>query len=552
MTMTYPELEKAVYETLWHKHEQDPSFTFSVRKKASKGAEADYFIGTRTSNYLGFTCWHVPIYYPGASTDFCSFIVKPIENEFEYHFQVFTPNAAEALEENPALRICHYLANQIAFHLSEREIAFRQSVESNAMLWFGIYPQSSKSNSGGEVAFDELIGFIDKILPAVDAGITDTKKQYPEFLGKRIDQAQFQHMIDKMKIRQARYSTSTQPAPTDAPTELTPLILSTAPPIDLAILPSKNLLLYGPPGTGKTYYLQTQLLEYFREGETKRYTFVTFHQAFSYEDFIEGLKPETDESAGNHIQYKIKPGVFYTACNEAAKLAGFNSLSHSLEVSQEEREDRFASAPPYALFIDEINRANVSATFGELITLLEPNKRLGANQEITDVMLPYSKKPFGVPSNLCLIGTMNTADRSVEALDTALRRRFLFREMAPKELLLEQVIADIPLSQLLRTINLRLERLLGREQRIGHAYLLAVQTEEELISAFDYSIIPLLQEYFYGDYRKIGLVLGNKFVSQRVTDVKFANFDEDLAADYEEVSLWDIKPATVDAIRAIL
>lgn len=552
MTMTYSDVEKAVYDTLWHKHEQDPSFTFSVRKKASKGAEADYFIGTKTSNYLGFTCWHVPIYYPGASTDFCSFIIRPADNGFEYNFQVVTPNAVEALEKNPALRVCHYLANQIAFHLNERDIAFNQSADTNAILLIGVNPQSSKSNSGGDAALNELTGFIDKILPAVDAGITDTKKQYPEFPGKRIDQAQFKYMIDKMKIRQARYNTSTQPAPTDSPVELDPSPISTAVPIDLAVLPSKNLLLYGPPGTGKTYYLQTQLLEYFREGETKRYTFVTFHQAFSYEDFVEGLKPETDESVGNHIQYKIKPGVFYTACDEAAKLAGFDSLSHSLEVSQEEREDRFASAPPYALFIDEINRANVSATFGELITLLEPNKRLGADQEITDVVLPYSKKPFGVPGNLYLIGTMNTADRSVEALDTALRRRFLFREMAPNESLLEQVIADVPLSQLLKTINLRLERLLGREQRIGHAYLMAVQTEEDLMSAFDYNIIPLLQEYFYGDYRKIGLVLGNKFVSQRVSDVKFAHFDEDLAADYEEVSLWDIKPATMDAIRAIL
>lgn len=551
--MTYPELEKAVYETLRHQHELDPSFTFSVRKKASKGAEADYFIGTKASSYLGFTCWHVPIFYPGASTDFCSFIVKLTDSGFEYHFQVYTPNAAEALEENPTLQICHYLANQIAFQLTERGIAFKQSDESKAMLWFGIYPQVPKSISGGEVGLDELISFINMLLPAVDAAIIDTKKQYPEFPGKRIDQAQFQHMIDKMKIRQDRYKTSTDfiPEETDPATEEPPVPASLQ--IDSSVLPNKNLLLYGPPGTGKTYYLQTKLFDYFQEeGKPKRYSFVTFHQAFTYEDFIEGLKPIVSPTGGGQISYAIEPGIFYKACDEAAKLAGFDSLSHSLSVTQEERETRFEQAPPYALFIDEINRANVSATFGELITLLEPNKRLGADQEITSLVLPYSKKPFGVPLNLYVIGTMNTADRSIEALDTALRRRFIFRELPPDPSLLNRSVADIPLNQLLTTVNYRLERLGNREQRIGHAFLTSVETEQQLIDAFSYSIVPLLQEYFYNDYRKIGLVLGRGFVGQRTATAPFADFDADLASEYEEVDLWDLKPVTLEAIKGVL
>ncbi|QRQ99507.1 McrB family protein [Dyadobacter sandarakinus] len=551
--MTYPELESAVYETLWHKHEQDPSFTFSVRKKASKGAEADYFIGTKASNYLGFTCWHVPIYYPGASIDFCSFIVKPLDNGFEYQFQVFTPNAAEALEENPALQICHYLANQIAFQLTEHGIEFRQSIKSNAMLWFGIYPKSSKSNSGGEAALSELKSFIDGILPAVDAAITDTKKEYPDFSGKRIELAAFQHMLAKMKIRQDRYKTSTDSASEESDLSSEDLPIPVTMQIDSSILPSKNLLLYGPPGTGKTYYLQTKLFDYFQEeGKPIRYSFVTFHQAFTYEDFIEGLKPIVGQTGGGQISYTIEPGIFYKACDEAAKLAGFDSLSQALAVTQEERETRFEQAPPYALFIDEINRANVSATFGELITLLETNKRLGADQEITSLILPYSKKPFGVPLNLYVIGTMNTADRSIEALDTALRRRFIFREISPDPSLLNRSIADIPLHQLLTTINHRLERLGNREQRVGHAFLTSVETEQQLVDAFSYSIVPLLQEYFYNDYRKIGLVLGRGFVEERISIASFADFDADLASEYEEVVLWDLKPVTLDAIRGVL
>lgn len=180
---------------------------------------------------------------------------------------------------------------------------------------------------------------------------------------------------------------------------------------------------------------------------------------------------------------------------------------------------------PYVLIIDEINRGNVSQIFGELITLIEEDKRLG-NKEALTVKLPYSGKDFGVPNNLYIIGTMNTADRSVEALDTALRRRFEFKEMMPKlELLKEKKIDDIDLGNLLDIINKRICVLKGREHQIGHSYFMNCKTTEDLKNAFKNKIVPLLQEYFYGNYAYIGLVLGNGFVRKEDSNPEFASLD---------------------------
>lgn len=206
-----------------------------------------------------------------------------------------------------------------------------------------------------------------------------------------------------------------------------------------------------------------------------------------------------------------------------------------------------ANIPNHVLIIDEINRGNISSIFGELITLIEPDKRKGGD-EFLQVTLPYSKKLFSVPSNLYLIGTMNTADRSVEALDTALRRRFDFLHMQPEPALLRnKKVGDIDLETMLVTINKRLEVLLDADHTIGHAWLMGIENFEGLKTAFKDKILPLLQEFFYNDYEKIGLVLGDGFVEAKDAKnyVAFAKFNSnsDVGSSYSEKQIFTLKAA---------
>ncbi len=367
-----------------------------------------------------------------------------------------------------------------------------------------------------------------------------------------------------------------------------------------------NQILFGAPGTGKTYHTKKMAVEIIngkkaqdrsREEINEEYeqlieagqiVFTTFHQSLSYEDFIEGIKPETID--GN-VTYEVKDGIFKSICKNAfskeitsdnfevvyQKLLDeidnsvdnklvLETLVHAKEFTiykNSKNNIRFHSntekayeavikkevlehylktgealdwAPytksvanyiiekynyiqneaiepkKHVLIIDEINRGNVSAIFGELITLLEEDKRKG-NPEHTEVKLPYSGDNFSVPNNVYIIGTMNTADRSVEALDTALRRRFSFVEMQPDpKILSDEKYKKVDLSKLLETINKRIEVLIDKDHQIGHSYFIGIQDLEDLRRTFKDKIIPLLEEYFYGDFGKIGLVLGGAFI----------------------------------------
>ena len=206
----------------------------------------------------------------------------------------------------------------------------------------------------------------------------------------------------------------------------------------------------------------------------------------------------------------------------------------------------------YVLIIDEINRGNVSSIFGELITLIEKDKRAGTDEELS-VVLPYSKKEFRVPQNVFIIGTMNTADRSIEALDTALRRRFSFREMPPiPELILHEgklkanngKIDDIDVVEILKVMNDRIEKLIDKDHKIGHSYFLGIETLNDLKQAFKDKVIPLLEEYFFGDFGKISLVLGSSFITKSSkSGVMFAKnneYDPSVANDLLERGVYEI------------
>ena len=378
-----------------------------------------------------------------------------------------------------------------------------------------------------------------------------------------------------------------------------------------------NQILYGPPGTGKTYTtiakaieiirgkkvgeeeindeekrkaLKKQFDEYVQRGWIK---FVTFHQSYGYEEFVEGIKPVFDEEGQDKgLEYKIENGIFKDICKNAIfnigdTIGGYTisyagteliklkkknipgeipvpiylieellRLLKSGSITIEDIKNKSAAdknpeilekyivngytnlyaylveyymeksnrkSEKRVLIIDEINRGNISKIFGELITLIEPSKRLGADNEII-VELPYSKEKFGVPSNLYIIGTMNTADRSIALMDTALRRRFEFVEMMPQPELLGTIKIkykdkdidpkeiEIDFTTMLKTINERIEYLYDRDHTIGHAYFLPLKGGadiSELASIFKNKILPLLQEYFYDDWEKIRLVLGD-------------------------------------------
>ena len=277
------------------------------------------------------------------------------------------------------------------------------------------------------------------------------------------------------------------------------------------------IILYGPPGTGKTYKLQHEYCSNFDE---QNQFVVTFHQSFSYEDFLEGLKPVEDKESNDNISYKVERGIFYRACERACILAGFKGLEDTLEAPFDTRNARFSKAVKTGNFvlicIDEINRGNVSSIFGELISLIEDKKRLGTEDEMTTV-LPYSKKKFGVPANLFIVGTMNTADRSIQLLDSAIRRRFRFEELLPNY----DVITNGDAKAILQGINSRIRCLLNKDSQIGHSYLMHSKNNKDILDALTNKIIPLLEEYFYNDISQV------RFVLNEMKDDKYNFYKED-------------------------
>ena len=263
-------------------------------------------------------------------------------------------------------------------------------------------------------------------------------------------------------------------------------------------VPPFNRILFGPPGTGKTWRATTLAVSIV-DGEAERelvdrdrfnqlrfnlrsgdgqIAMVTLHQNFSYEDFIEGIRPVLKNG---RLAYKLRAGMFKRIAKAAKKNPGKR----------------------FVLIIDEINRGNIAKIFGELITLIEDSRRVGQRDE-THVTLPYSGESFGVPDNLYIVGTMNTADRSIQLLDTALRRRFTFIEEMPnpEHPLISRDVGGVDCREMLLAMNERIAALLDREHQIGHTYLLEIDEILKLSDAFRNRILPLLQEYFFDDWAK--------------------------------------------------
>lgn len=306
----------------------------------------------------------------------------------------------------------------------------------------------------------------------------------------------------------------------------------------------KNVIFYGAPGTGKTYQTinravaiidqkplseinamdRNELRARYEELRGQgRIAFVTFHQSYSYEDFIVGIFPDFQNK---DLKYVTRSGSFKTLCDLA-----------------KENEGNFV------MIIDEINRGNISKIFGELITLIEDSKRIGEPEE-TIVTLPYPDEQgwdkFGVPSNVYIIGTMNTADRSIQHVDTALRRRFKFEEILPDSSLFASTNITVGsetlnIGKMLDRMNQRIQRYYDREHVVGHSYYIRLRDSgltgqdalEMLGEIFRENIIPLLQDYFFEDYAKIQKVLGeddetpaNESLIRRVPETVFDDADE--------------------------
>lgn len=311
------------------------------------------------------------------------------------------------------------------------------------------------------------------------------------------------------------------------------------------LVQATNTILYGPPGTGKTYRTaelavmrcngsadeapRNELMEQYEELRKKgRITFVTFHQSYGYEEFVEGLRPDVKDG---QVAYSVRPGVFREVCASAMR-----------------------SQLPYVLVIDEINRANISKVFGELITLLEPDKREGEINAVT-LKLPNSGDEFSVPSNLHIIGTMNTADRSIALLDTALRRRFEFEEIVPDPSRLPQDIEGVNLVKLLTALNDRVEALYDRDHCIGHAFFMGVRNLKGLEQVFRRKIIPLLLEYFYENLSNVRRALNDygpgDFIIRIILDQLPQDGDESFSNEARVVYRVNDTPFLVTAYKRI-
>jgi 5-methylcytosine-specific restriction protein B len=628
---TYKEFQEDIFNWLYGKHKSDPSFTFSLRIKANKDSETNYFIGTEKANYFGTTFWNIPIGYPGSASDLIDLFFQLKGTGYSYYFHFNQTKNPDSEQNQFALDFIRQVKPVIKSQFEN----FYENAPKAKTEYFSF--STNVIYTSIEPLINHVEQDIERLTKLIDDELTKFKDLHPDFRAHRFSSDEFDELYQKLQKRRNKYITEGE-----NPIEPKSLIEKKGKDIAkvLESNPSLNQILFGPPGTGKTYNTvnkaiaiansdfdlkqkRTKIKEEFerliKEGQV---VFTTFHQSMNYEDFIEGIKPLKPIQGDTHLKYDVLPGIFKKVCQDAKtpNLVGFDTAYENLkteliatellslktptgkefsislnsndnltlhtgqdkekqgtltkeniqkQINGEEKfkgwegyfkgvinylkikykysENENVAGKNYVLIIDEINRGNVSQIFGELITLIEEDKRLGKDESL-EVTLPYSKDKFGVPSNLFIIGTMNTADRSVEAIDTALRRRFSFEEVPPKYDLdeLQYEFAGVKGFEILQTLNKRVEKLLDKDHQIGHSYFMnknGIDVKEMLITSFYKNIIPLLQEYFFGDFGKIGLVLGQGFVQKKEWNKNsdaFAEFDYESASEFDDRPVYEI------------
>lgn len=590
----YKEYEKTVYNWLSKKNDLDNNFTFSLRRKGSKGAELDYFIGTEKSGYFAVTFWSIPVAYPGSSSDCIDLIFKLSKDyqKYSYDFKFTQTNSPDNKQNKSVLNLLKSLSKPIVEEIGTSYV----SDASNKM-----FTVKTKPNKENYASLDEMLEDIGvdllKLIPIINNQIEVEKKLNPEFEANRITKEDFANMKAKLLVRFDKYGEQNMTTMENVKEKFK---ASTNTNLNFYKAPL-NQIFYGPPGTGKTYNTileaakiieQDDSLEYAEAQEVFNHSlgdhieFITFHQNYSYEDFIQGLRPDTELSG--ELSFFKSDGVFKRIADRALKNLKesknpesakkefeevFNALTkplnegdvdelvikmkqtsfyiteigeksiefrknqgdskHTLSINtlrkmyengandlilgglqpyynpilnlllQNGKQDTESIAEQnYVIIIDEINRANISRVFGELITLIEKDKRFGGAIPLT-ATLPSGEK-FIVPSNLYIIGTMNTADKSIALLDIALRRRFEFVAMYPKYVL-ENSDLEINDTEILKKLNKEIISRKGYDFTIGHSYFMGA--DYNLKNTIDTKVIPLLLEYFMNDFEEVKKIL---------------------------------------------
>lgn len=587
--LNYKDYEKKVYDWLISKHQQDSSFTFSLRQMGSKGAETDYFIGKEKSGYFSTTFWYLPVSFPGSSGDCLGLIFYTFKTGYNYHFELTQTKTPHNDQNRAALALVQQL--QIAL---KDPIGFRKQPNEETKM-FTLKTKTAKAYYDTvEEMFVDIEKDLNIMFPIVDEAIAKVKRDFPDFKANRITTTEFETFSQKLSNRLRKHENMTF----NAFESFDSMEENDTQDGDVNSKPL-NQILYGPPGTGKTYntvleaakiitgneaIAYDEALTVFKANLDNQIEFITFHQNYSYEDFIQGLRPDTEN--GSTLTFEKKDGVFKRIADRAHKnlTASENPASAKKEfdvvfrelvepLSEEEgveieikmKKARFfiyeanektirfiketgnskhtlsintlkkmydagsndiimgglqpyynalleilindgksnitaVERKNYVIIIDEINRANISRVFGELITLIEEDKRSHGKIPMR-VTLP-SGDSFMVPSNLYIIGTMNTADKSIALLDIALRRRFEFVPMYPD---VSKVKAEYQV--IFEKMNKTIKEKKNYDFTIGHAYFMDDSLTLEKI--INHKVIPLLLEYFMNSEEQVTEIMAS-------------------------------------------